>query len=325
LYFVTLTQSHPAMQPLVSLLSGLVLKSTGSWYVVAGDDGTEYRCRIKGKLRTLGIDTTNPVAAGDRVVFEIAGNSKEGMIAEVKERKNYIIRKSVNLSHQAHIIASNIDIALVVATPILPRTSTGFIDRFLATAEAYNIPAGIIFNKSDVYDDKVKLYVEDLAAMYRKIGYRTFIVSALEDDSLTELKEHIIGKVNLFSGHSGTGKSTLVNNLIPGLALKTTEISTQHLKGKHTTTFAEMHPIPGDGYIIDTPGIREFGILDFEKHQVSHYFPEIFEISSACRFNNCLHVNESDCAVLKAVEQGQIALSRYESYFSILNNEDIFK
>ncbi|HEX5002949.1 MAG TPA: ribosome small subunit-dependent GTPase A [Bacteroidia bacterium] len=313
------------MQPIVSLLSGLVLKSTGSWYVVAGDDGAEYRCRIKGRLRTLGIDTTNPVAAGDRVVFEIAGNSNEGMIAEIKERRNYIIRKSVNLSHQAHIIASNIDIALVVATPVFPRTSTGFIDRFLATAEAYNIPAGIIFNKSDLYDEKVKLYVDELASMYRKIGYRTFIVSALKNDSLNELKKVLHDKVTLFSGHSGTGKSTLVNNLIPGLTLKTTEISAQHLKGKHTTTFAEMHPIPGGGYIIDTPGIREFGILDFEKHQVSHYFPEIFETASACRFNNCLHVNESDCAVLTALEQGKIALSRYESYLSILNNEDVFK
>jgi ribosome biogenesis GTPase len=305
------------------LKKGLILKSTGSFYQVADEEGGVFRCRIKGKMRIKGLDTTNPVAVGDRVLFEI--HDSEGMITEVLERKNYIIRKSVNLSRQAHIIAANIDLALVVATPVYPRTSTGFIDRFLATAEAYSIPAGIVFNKSDLYDEEVKEYVDELSAMYIRIGYRTFCVSALQSDSLASLREAIQGKITLFSGHSGTGKSTLINRLIPGLDLKTTEISTQHLKGKHTTTFAEMHPLPDGGYIIDTPGIREFGILDFDQHEVSHYFPEIFRHSKDCHFNNCLHKNEKSCAVIQAVEDSKIALTRYASYLSIVNNEDIFK
>lgn len=307
----------------MSLSKGLVLKSTGSFYQVADEQGRIYRCRIKGKMRIKGLDTTNPVAVGDRVMFEI--HHDEGIITDVLERKNYIIRKSVNLSRQAHIIAANIDLALVVATPVYPRTSTGFIDRFLATAEAYSIPAGIVFNKSDLYDDDVKEYVDELSTMYRKIGYVTFCVSALDQSTLRGLEDAVKGKITLFSGHSGTGKSTLINALVPGLGLKTTEISAQHLKGKHTTTFAEMHPVPGGGYIIDTPGIREFGILDFDQYEVSHFFPDIFQYSKDCRFNNCLHKNEKDCAVIQAVEDSKIALTRYASYLSILANEDIFK
>ena len=304
---------------------GLVLKSTGSFYQVIDEKGTIFRCRTKGKMRTLNKDTTNPVSVGDRVIFEKEGTEGEGMISEVLERRNYIIRKSVNLSRQAQILAVNMDLALVVATPVYPRTSTGFIDRFLATAEAYNIPAGVVFNKSDLYDEDVKAYVDELSAMYRHVGYSVYIVSALNEATLIDLKNALHGKTTLFSGHSGTGKSTLVNALIPGLDLKTSEISAQHLKGKHTTTFAEMHPIPGGGYIIDSPGIREFGILEFDKYQVSHYFPEIFKASKGCKYGNCLHVNEKDCAVLRAIENSEIALTRYASYVSILNNEDIFK
>ncbi len=257
--------------------NGLVLKSTGSFYQVIDEEGKVYRCRTKGKMRTLNKDTTNPVSVGDRVIFEKEGDVDEGMISEVLGRKNYIIRKSVNLSRQAQILAVNMDLAVVVATPVYPRTSTGFIDRFLATAEAYNIPAGVVFNKSDLYDADVKEYVDELSEMYRDVGYSTYIVSALNEETLGELRNVLKGKTTLFSGHSGTGKSTLVNALIPGLNLKTSEISAQHLKGKHTTTFAEMHPIPGGGYIIDSPGIREFGILEFDKYQVSHYFPEILK------------------------------------------------
>ncbi len=306
-----------------NLHKGLVLKSTGSFYQVEGDDGKIYRCSVKGKMRIKGSDTTNPVAVGDRVLFEIEGN--EGVISKVEMRKNYIIRKSVNLSRQAQILATNIDLALVVATPLYPRTSTGFIDRFLATAEAYSIPAGIIFNKSDLYEEDVKEYVDELSAMYRKVGYMTFIVSSLSGDGLGELMSVLENKTTLLSGHSGTGKSTMVNKLIPGLELKTSEISVQHLKGKHTTTFAEMHHLPGGGFIIDTPGIREFGILDFDTYEVSHFFPEIFKASANCKFGNCLHVNEKECAVLNAIENSEIALTRYASYVSILNNEDIFK
>jgi len=305
------------------LASGLVIKSTGSFYLVADDAGEVHRCSAKGKLRLKGVDTTNPIAVGDLVTFERDGET--GVISDIAERKNYIIRKSVNLSKQAHILAANLDLALVVATPIFPRTSTGFIDRFLATAEAYNIPAGIVFNKSDLYDEEIESYVEELSSMYRYVGYSTFVVSALQPDSLRELQSKLVGKITLISGHSGTGKSTLVNALVPGLELKTTELSAMHLKGKHTTTFAEAHRLPHGGFVIDTPGIREFGIVDFEKHQVSHYFPEIFKASSSCKFNNCLHENEKGCAVIQAVEDSKIALTRYSSYLSILNNEDIFK
>jgi len=304
-------------------IAGLVLKSTGSFYQVIDEAGNTRRCSVKGKMRIKGVDTTNPVSVGDRVLFELEGDG--GIIMEVLQRKNYIIRKSVNLSRQAQILATNIDLALVIATPVYPRTSTGFIDRFLATAEAYAIPAGVVFNKSDLYDKDVTAYVNELAFMYREVGYLTFIVSALEENSLVELRKMLNGKITLFSGHSGTGKSTLVNKLIPGLDLKTSEISSQHLKGKHTTTFAEMHAIPGGGYIIDTPGIREFGILEFDKYEVSHFFPEIFRASSKCRYNNCLHINEKECGVLTAIENSEIALTRYASYVSILNNEDIFK
>jgi ribosome biogenesis GTPase / thiamine phosphate phosphatase len=238
------------------------------------------------------------------------------------DRKNYIIRKSVKLSKQIQIIAANLDRAYVVSTPVLPKISLGFIDRFLATAEAYSIPAGIIFNKSDIYDEMVWEWMNGLKVLYEKINYKVFIVSSANDSSLNDLRKELKNKVNLFSGFSGVGKSSIINALIPGLDLKVSAISVQHQKGTHTTTFAEMHELPIGGFIIDTPGIREFGTIDFDKFEVSHFFPEIFKTGRKCKFNNCLHTSESNCAVLDAVEAGDIALSRYESYISILNNED---
>jgi ribosome biogenesis GTPase / thiamine phosphate phosphatase len=312
-------------------LKALVLKSTGSNYLVLTPGGTKYHCKVKGTFRLKGIETTNPIAVGDYVEVEITEGSDFGMIKNVYERKNYIIRKSVNLSRPSQIIATNMDLALVVATPVLPRTSTGFIDRFLTTAEAYSIPAGIIFNKKDLYDDEIKNYVDDLKKLYEQIGYKCFVVSATDEKTLAALKPALINKVTLFSGHSGVGKSTLINALIPDLNLKTSVISEAHYKGTHTTTFAEMHQLPDDdfqpdrqGFIIDTPGIREFGVLEFNPAEVSHYFPELFALSKNCKFSNCSHISEKNCAVLKGLDEGIISESRYASYLSIINNEDRF-
>lgn len=276
-------------------------------------------------MRQQGIGSTNPVAVGDKVLIELSDEEGVATISAIDDRANYIIRKSVKLSKQSHILAANIDLGLVVATPEFPRTSTGFIDRFLSTAEAYRIPAGVIFNKKDLYDEMMWQYVNGLSELYSGIGYSTFIVSSLDQATLSDLKETLMDKTTLIAGHSGTGKSTLINALIPGLDLKTGEISMQHLKGKHTTTFAEMHELPDGGFIIDTPGIREFGILDFDKNEVSHFFPEIFRVSEGCKFSDCLHLTESGCAVMDALESGKISPSRYHSYLSILENEDIFR
>jgi len=303
-------------------MKGLITKSTGSQYLVRTDDGRTLLSRIRGNLRLKGFEATNPVTVGDHVEVEEADGM--GMITQLHDRRNYIIRKSVNLSKQIQVIAANLDRALVVATPVSPRTSLGFIDRFLSTAQAYSIPAGIVFNKSDLYDETVSTYVEELKALYTSIGYSVFIVSSVDENSLADLKKELKDKVSLFSGHSGVGKSTLINTLIPGANLKTSEISS-YQKGIHTTTFAEMHHLPFGGFIIDTPGIREFGTIDFDKYEVSHFFPEIFKAARNCKYNNCLHFNETNCAVLDAVRNNEIALSRYESYVSIMMNQDVFK
>lgn len=302
---------------------GLVIKSTGSNYEI-WHEGKIFNGRIKGTFRLKGIDTTNPVVVGDTVILDMPEGETTGWITDVKPRKNYIIRKSKNLSKQAHILATNLDLALIVVTPVLPRTSTGFIDRYLATAEAYSIHAGLIFNKADLYNEEVSEYTNALISLYQNIGYPCFKVSAFQPETLTKLKEMLQNKVTLLSGHSGAGKSTLINSLIPELQLKTAEISKQHLKGMHTTTFAQMHPLPDGGFIIDTPGIREFGTLDFNPKEVSHFFPEIFQAGKHCRFSDCTHTHESGCAVIPAIEK-EIALSRYESYLSIYRNEDLYR
>ncbi len=293
--------------------------------MVLEEDGTKRLCRIRGNLRLKGFEATNPLTVGDHVEVDWQPGDDVGNISSIYERKNYIIRKSVKLSKQVQILAANIDRAFVVATPVMPKTSLGFIDRFLATAEAYAIPAGIVWNKSDLYNDAVWEWLDEVRELYESIGYRVFDVSSVTGAGMDVLQAELKDKVSLFSGHSGVGKSSLINSLIPGLDLKTSRLSTQHMKGTHTTTFAEMHPLPQGGFIIDTPGIREFGTIDFNKYEVSHFFPEIFAASKGCKFNNCLHDHEQYCAVKKAVEDGRIAESRFSSYLSILYGEDAFK
>lgn len=303
-------------------MKAVVIKSTGSWYHVKTEDGKELACRIKGRFRLDDIKSTNPVTVGDNVLVEFEENKETGVITDILDRKNYIIRKSVNLSKQTHIIAANIDQAFLLVTLINPKTYTRFIDRFLATAEAYDIPVALIFNKIDIYGAELEKRKEDLKNIYMGIGYDCLDVSATEKTNINALKEMMKGKVNLFSGHSGTGKSTLINAIDPTLELKTAEISAQHQQGQHTTTFAEMFPLPFGGYIIDTPGIKGFGVVDFAPEEISDFFPEFFARKHLCKFNNCLHVNEPDCAIKKALENGEIASSRYESYLQMLNEEE---
>lgn len=305
-------------------MTGIVYKSTGSWYTVKTEEGTFFECRIKGKFRIKGIKSTNPIAVGDLVDFELDETSDQitGLIHHIHDRKNYIIRKSVNLSKQTHIIASNIDVVFLIVTIDNPITTTSFIDRFLITAEAYEIPAVLLFNKIDTYTEASTDEQMYLEYVYRSIGYPCLKVSALEKTGLEELKELMKGKVSMFSGHSGVGKSTLINAVEPGLNLKTKNISDQHQQGQHTTTFAEMFDLSFGARIIDTPGIRGFGVVDMEPAEIGNYFPEFFALKDQCKFNNCLHKDEPHCAIKHALEKDEIAWSRYKSYLQILEGDE---
>ena len=300
-------------------MNGLVIKNTGSWYLVKTEEGKSIECKIKGNFRLKGIRSTNPVAVGDRVKIE---TNKEGsaFIYEIEERKNYIIRRSSNLSKESHIIAANIDQAFLVITANYPKTHTTFIDRFLATAEAYRIPVQLIINKTDLYDKDDWELTEGIRYLYTTIGYNCYLVSTKTGEGLEQIKELLKGKITLFSGNSGVGKSTLINTILPELNLKTGSISASYHKVMHTTTFSEMFSLPDGGYIIDTPGIKGFGTIDFLPEEVAHFFPEIFQISHNCRFNNCTHRHEPGCAVLAALEEHLISESRYNSYLSIIDD-----
>ena len=301
-------------------MKGIVTKSTGSWYHLRTEDGTTYQARIRGKFRIANIKHTNPIAVGDEVDFEI-DKDDIAVITNIHDRKNYIIRKSVNLSKKTHIIASNIDVAFLVVTMANPKTSFGFIDRFLITAEAYHIPVVILFNKIDAYTEEE---LDDLALykhIYNSIGYESLDISAETGLNLDLVQEKMKDKISLVSGHSGVGKSTLINALHPELNLKTHQVSDFNSKGQHTTTFAQMFEWPFGGFIIDTPGIKEFGLVHLDKSELQNYFPEIFDLRSKCKFDNCIHVNEPKCAVRDAVDTMEIAPSRYENYLTFLNEE----
>tara|TARA_R110002050_G_scaffold179118_2_gene312362 strand:- start:25253 stop:26206 length:954 start_codon:yes stop_codon:yes gene_type:complete len=305
-------------------MKGVVYKSTGSWYTVKATDGSFYECRIKGKFRIKGIKSTNPIAVGDLVTFEIEKNGDEtiGVINDISNRKNYIIRKSVNLSKQTHIIAANLDQVFLMVTLNNPPTSTSFIDRFLVTAEAYHIPAILLFNKIDTYNEEELGEIKYLAATYRNIGYTCIGISSTTGKNIDKVKELMIDKTSMFSGHSGVGKSTLVNAIEPQLDLKTKKISTQHSQGQHTTTFAEMFDLQIGAKIIDTPGIKGFGVVDMEKEEVGNYFPEFFKLKQHCKFNNCLHIEEPNCAIKEALDKDEVAWSRYKSYVQIITGEE---
>ena len=302
-------------------MHGLVVKNTGSWYTVHTDDRRSVECKVKGTFRLKGIRNTNPVVIGDRVEIEV---NQEGtaFITTIDERRNYMIRRSTNLSKQTHILAANIDIAVLIVTINYPQTSTVFIDRFLATAEAYRIPVQLVFNKLDRFNADELEYMDALIHLYTNIGYPCLKICAITGEGIASLEKLLEGKTSLFSGHSGVGKSTIINQLLPGVNLKTANISEYHKKGMHTTTFSEMIPLSGGGYVIDTPGIKGFGTFEMAGAEVAHYFSEIFRISFGCRFNNCTHRNEPGCAVVQAVKEHYISESRYKSYLNILEDKD---
>jgi ribosome biogenesis GTPase len=307
-------------------MKGRVIKSTGSWYLVLDEQNQLIKCRIKGKFRLDGIKHTNPIAVGDYVIFESEDDNDDmGVIKKIIDRKNYIIRKASNLSKQTHVIASNIDCVLILATLDLPTTSTGFIDRILVTAEAYHIPAVIVFNKCDLFDAESMQHLDALIDLYQnKIGYKCLKVSALENSGIDLLRKLLTNQTTLVVGHSGVGKSTLLNTIQPSLNLKTGALSNYHLKGQHTTTFAEMHPLNFGGFIIDTPGIREFGLVDIPDAELSHYFKEMRPHIGGCKFNNCKHINEPGCNIINLVQKGDITELRYHSYMSMLLKEDLY-
>ena len=303
-------------------MCGLIIKNTGSWYTVKTDDGQMFECKVKGTFRLKGIRSTNPVAVGDVVTITPGADGQTALIDGIEDRRNYIIRKASNLSKQSHIIAANVDMAALVVTIAHPETSTIFIDRFLASAEAYRVPVLIVFNKTDLYGDEELRTLEEAMSLYRNIGYTCLACSAETGSGIDELEAELRGKTTLLSGNSGVGKSTLLNLLVPDAEAKTAEISTAHDAGMHTTTFSQMYFLPFGGALIDTPGIKGFGTFDMEREEVSHYFREIFKTSAECRFGNCTHTHEPGCAVLQAVADGRIAESRYMSYLSMLEDKD---
>jgi len=305
-------------------VKGLVIKNTGSWYTVLTDDGPTVDCKIKGNFRLRGIRSTNPVAVGDRVEI-ITNQEGTAFITEIEDRRNYIIRKSINLSKQSHIIAANVDQALLVVTVVKPETSTTFIDRFLASAEAYRVPVILIFNKTDLLSEEERHYQEMMINLYETVGYQCLAISATTGEGVDRLLPLLEGKITLLSGNSGVGKSTLINRILPHANLRTAEISDAHNTGMHTTTFSEMIPLSSgemSGWLIDTPGIKGFGTFDMEKEELTSYFKEIFHFSKNCRFSNCTHTHEPGCAVLQALDDHYIAQSRYQSYLSMLEDKD---
>jgi len=301
-------------------LEGIVVKSTGSWIIVRLGDRTRIECKLKGQFRIRGIKHTYPVAIGDHVQVEVHRGDSHGMITRIMPRENYIIRKATKLSKVSHIIAANLDHAYLVATLALPRTSNGFIDRFLVTAAAYFIPASIIFNKIDLYDPVLMRSLDDLTAVYEQAGYRCYRTSATEGEGVEQVRELLRGRLNLFSGHSGAGKSALIKAIDPSLDPRIGTISTMHQKGTHTTTFAEMYELANGGFIVDTPGIKEFGLIDFEKTEIHRCFPEMDRLLPLCQYKNCTHTHEPGCAVKSGIETGSVSILRYNSYLSILND-----